>query len=155
MKYWQEHPNIRDIHKIFLSTNHESADLIWNSELRSHLREKLFEYISPYIAQLDAFATLKDEKQGYRNLENMPMFGKPFPNVIKYPSLVHQPRIGEFYLTLWMKNPNIVSGKQRQDYFIDSIQTALSEINQNSANIRTKIPDANILLEAAKLAIKT
>ena len=76
--------------EVYKMANYESPILIWNSDLRSVLENKIKDHITDSLNALREFAELPTNE--FKDPEMFPKYKKPFKLIVRYPDIENEVR---------------------------------------------------------------
>eukprot|EP00826_Nyctotherus_ovalis_P021827 TRINITY_DN17117_c0_g3_i1.p1 TRINITY_DN17117_c0_g3~~TRINITY_DN17117_c0_g3_i1.p1 ORF type:complete len:228 (-),score=14.70 TRINITY_DN17117_c0_g3_i1:398-1081(-) len=115
-----------------MSENIQESTLIWTAQMRKLLHATLQDHLKPF--QTDLLTFIKSKTPNYRTIGNMPVYSKPFSQVLKYPQVEHEIRCAEYYLRIWNKYKDMLENANKTRFF-NNLPNTFKEITADFPNV--------------------
>lgn len=145
VKFIVEAPSCKLILETYCKNLIEDSALIWTQDMRNQLENTLASHLAPFKKLLGEYVENKSE--GFRKIENMPIYSTIFKEIMKYPKIDHEIRCGEYYLRIWNSKKGNTEGIHQPTFF-NNLEKTFKEISGDFS--KYTLEDFQIVLTSFK-----
>lgn len=91
--------------EIYQKNKHEQATLIWNEQMREHLKDQIWKNSLPVIEKIHEFAQTnfsKQDKSLVSRTNEIPLYKESIKKCVKFQLTENEVRCGQYYLRVWV-----------------------------------------------------